>query len=1097
MNLYTHFIRKGNGGLAMTSNFHFLSKDYPLLAQIGNTAEKYLYSDFNSCLIKLGMFGETVVNLMMQLDRITPPAYDNTHANRIRLLKREGMLPHEIDNILYALRKTRNDAIHANLEDGEKCKTLLQMAYNLGVWFNQVYGDFGAIIPDFSIPIQDETDYKTLLEEQEQQIQTLTAKLNELKPQNISQIERVRRANDAINMLALSEKETRYLIDEQLRQVGWECDSQTLRHSKGIRPAKHRNIAIAEWPTDATGHNRGYADYALFVGLQMVAIVEAKKAFTDVPSVIDVQCKDYASHVKNNHLGYVISTWNGYQVPFVFATNGRPYLKQIETKSGIWSLDLRQNTNIPKAQQGWMSPGGIMELLEKDVASANATLKGTSYDLLTDKNGLNLRTYQVNAIRATEEAIERGQETALLSMATGTGKTRTVLGMIYRFLKARRFNRILFLVDRTALGEQAQDVFKEVKLEDLLTLDKIYDIKNLDDKDIDPESKIHVATVQSMVRRLFDSDCETKPAITDYDLIIIDEAHRGYTLDKELDDDQFLYRNQDDFVSKYRMVIEYFDAMKVALTATPALHTTEIFGAPVFNYSYREAVIEGYLVDHDAPHNLVTKLSTEGIHYDKGEVVVVYDPITGEVTNSAELEDELNFDVEKFNRRVITEDFNRTVLEEIAQDLNPDGDSKTLIYAVDDQHADLIVKLLREIFEPMGIDQDAIQKITGKTGDKKRVMEVIKRFKNAKYPNIAVTVDLLTTGIDVPAITTLVFMRRVKSRILFEQMLGRATRLCPQINKTHFEIYDPVGVYASLQPVSTMKPVASSGAASFTDLLDGLAVLPMEEQIQNQIDLIVAKLRRKEKRMTGQQREYFQIQADGKTPKAFMDHIQTLTPQQAKELILQKKQMFHMLNEGGIDARRAIVISDKPDVLLAHTRGYGEGQKPEDYLDAFKTFISENQDKIEALKLVCTRPASLTRNALKTLRMELDHAGFTETMLKTAWKEAKSEDIAADIISFIRAQAVGSALMGHDERIRQAVSKLKKAHSFSKMELDWLGNIEKNLLVETVLTEEVFNEGIFRERGGFTRIDKIFKNKLKDYIVELNTYLYDDGGYVA
>ena len=121
-------------------------------------------------------------------------------------------------------------------------------------------------------------------------------------------------------------------------------------------------------------------------------------------------------------------------------------------------------------------------------------------------------------------------------MATGTGKTHTVLGMIYRFLTTNRFKRILFLVDRTSLGEQAHDVFREVKLEDLMTLDEIYNIKGLDDKAIDKETRIQVATVQGMVKRILYNKGDTMPAVTDYDLIIIDEAHRGYILDKEMDD---------------------------------------------------------------------------------------------------------------------------------------------------------------------------------------------------------------------------------------------------------------------------------------------------------------------------------------------------------------------------------------------------------------------------------------------------------------------------------------------------------------------------------------------------------------------------------
>lgn len=301
---------------------------------------------------------------------------------------------------------------------------------------------------------------------------------------------------------------------------------------------------------------------------------------------MDVQAKDYAQCFREEHTPYIVSKWHVYQVPFIFATNGRKYLEQYKEKSGIWFLDLRDESNIAKPLRGWMSPQGILEWLEKDIEAANNDLKNT--DLLTDKEGLNLRDYQVEAIGAVEDAIMKDAKTALLSMATGTGKTRTILGMIYRFLKLGRFRRILFLLDRTALGEQAQDVFKEVKLEEVMSLDEIYNIKNLEDKDIDPETKIQIATVQSLVKRIMYNTGETMPSVSDYDLIIVDEAHRGYILDKEAGEDELLYRNQDDFVSKYRTVIEYFDAVKVALTETPALHTSEIFGKPVFEYSNEE-----------------------------------------------------------------------------------------------------------------------------------------------------------------------------------------------------------------------------------------------------------------------------------------------------------------------------------------------------------------------------------------------------------------------------------------------------------------------------------------------------------------------------
>lgn len=1079
------------------SNFSFLEEKWPILAQLGENAEEYMYVDSNISIFKVGLFAEKLVNIMFELDDLTPLENENTHANRIKYLKNEGMLPQEIEELLFILRIHRNKAVHDGYESVNKAGMLVEAAFKLGAWFMETYGDYQFVTPPFIMPQEKihSIDYSAMLKEKDEEIEHLMQQMtSNLSGITASKTERQKRARQAASKVQLDERQTRYLIDEQLRQVGWEADTQNLRYSKGTRPQKGRNIAIAEWPTESTIGDRGYADYALFVGTKLVGIVEAKRYHVDIPSVIDYQCRDYAKHIREEDKAYTINTWGEYKVPFLFATNGRKYLKQLEIKSGIWFLDTRIHSNIPRAQQGWMSPDGMMTLLEKDIESANEKLQHTTYDLLRDKDGLNLREYQIKAIEAAEQAIIKGQNKVLLSMATGTGKTRTLLGLIYRMIKSKRFNRVLFLVDRTALGEQAQDVFKEVKIEDLMTLDEIYNIKGLEEKDIDRETKIHVATVQSLVKRIMYNESESMPAVSDYDLIVIDEAHRGYILDKEMGEDELLYRNQDDFVSKYRTVIEYFDAVKVALTATPALHTTEIFGKPVFSYSYREAVIDGYLVDHDAPHIIKTKLSAEGINYQKGDIVPIYDPVTGEIMNSDALEDELRFEVDKFNKQVITENFNRVVLQEIANDINPDGEGKTLIFAVDDTHANLIVKILKEIYEDYGVDSEAVMKITGSVGggNKKKVLEAIKRFKNEKYPNIVVTVDLLTTGVDVPEINTLVFMRRVKSRILYEQMLGRATRLCPAIGKTHFEIYDPVGVYESLQPFSTMKPVVASKSATFEDLINGLNIVDTEEKQKNQIDMIIAKLQRKNKKMSEKQLDRFKSLSKGETPKTFIEKIKKMEPQEAKKYIENTKKVFEIFNEGGTGSNRAVVISDKEDEIREHSRGYGTGVKPEDYLEEFKKFITENMNKIAALNIVCTRPKELTRDGLKELMLELDTHNFTEKQLNTAWQELKNEDIAADIISFIRQQALGSALISHEDRIKNAMNKLKKNHTFSKMQLDWLKRIENYLLNESILTKDTFDTGAFKSQGGFKRIDKIFKNQLTDIIEEVNEYLYED-----
>lgn len=1087
----------------MKSNFAFLKSHFPVLANFGILAEKYCYSDSNSCIMKLGMIGETIVNLMLTYDKIKIPT-DCNAVTKIKILSLQGLLTPDLSDILHALRKARNKAAHTNYENIKEGQTLLEMAYSLCEWFMQTYGDLQYKHCKFVMPT--EADAKSITDNDdkaaEQKMLEETEKIA-AAAKAVAADERRKRALAAASQRQKSEAETRYMIDTQLRKVGWEADTENLRYGKGIRPQKGKNLAIAEWPTLSSAGNKGRADYALFAGEKLVAVIEAKAEHKDIPSVIDYQCKEYAQNIRPEDEKYVITTWGKYKAPFVFATNGRPYLAQLETKSGIWFLDLRESANMPKALRGWISPDGMLKLLESDIEKADKALQTLPYDFLRDKDGLNLRQYQLNAIQAAENAVINGQKNILLAMATGTGKTRTVLGMIYRFLKTGRFNRILFLVDRTALGEQAEDVFNEVKLEDLKTLNDIYDIKTLEDAVFEDETKVHIATVQGMVKRLLYNDEERQPSVTDYDLIVIDEAHRGYLLDKEMGEDELLYRDQLDYQSKYRMVIEYFDAVKIALTATPALHTTQIFGKPVFKYTYREAVIEGYLVDYDAPHKIKTQFNTEGIKYNKGETLALYDPVTHEITNSEVLQDEMNFDVEKFNKQIITPSFNRTVLEEIARDIDPEDvmQGKTLIYAVDDEHADLIVKILKEIYTNYGIDNDAIMKITGSVagGNKRKVQEAIKRFKNERFPSIAVTVDLLTTGIDVPEITTLVFMRRVKSRILFEQMLGRATRLCPKINKTHFEIYDPVGVYDSLEEVNTMQPVSADPKTTFAQLLDGLEVLEDEAHIKNAVAQIIAKLQRVKRRLTKEEVNEFKDLAAGLTIEGFIQKIESLPAAEARNTLLMEASLLEMLDGKHGHGGYTKVISDKQDKFLIRERGFGKNeQRPEDYLEAFEDFVKNNVNEIAALNIICTRPKELTRETLKSLRMALAQNGFTTQQLNTAVSEITSEEITADIISLVRRYAIGSPLVSHQARIRRAVDKLKKAHNFSRVELNWLSRIESYLLNESVMNVKVFDEDErFKTNGGYKRLNQIFRNNLEGIITELNEYLYDDGGRTA
>lgn len=301
----------------MKSNFEFLNRYWPALAQIGATAESYLYSDPNACIYKLGMFGERLILEIFAFEHIAEPKNENTHAGRIRLLKKEGLIPKKIDDILYALRKTRNDAVHSGADSVDDAKTLVQLTYNLSVWFMEVYGDWGYIAPDFVMPEKEETpDYASIIKKQEEKIAELSKKVEFVKTEVSEKTskERAEKAETVSESMQLSEAETRLLIDEQLRKAGWEVDTNNLRYSKGTRPQKGKNLAIAEWPTDSLVGNRGFADYALFTGLELVGVIEAKKANADVMSAIDYQCKDYARTIKDEHKDYIINQWGEYKV---------------------------------------------------------------------------------------------------------------------------------------------------------------------------------------------------------------------------------------------------------------------------------------------------------------------------------------------------------------------------------------------------------------------------------------------------------------------------------------------------------------------------------------------------------------------------------------------------------------------------------------------------------------------------------------------------------------------------------------------------------------------------------------------------------------
>ena len=1067
----------------MKSNFAFFISKWDVLANLGESAERNVYIDPHTTLMKLRLFAETMTKYILALENLEEPE-NKKQIDRINLLRREEILDPELIEIFHALRRKGNQAVHgADYGQVAEAKAMLHLAYRISTWYMEVYNDWNFQAPEYIEPVEQEEENKIyeLQKEYDFKVQKLEAELQSIRKDSNLESPEIRRERKKVSRKfirnqRLSEPETRTIVDEKLRLAGWEVDTNDLNsYTKGTMPQKNRNMAIAEWKV-----GRGRVDYALFIGLQLVGLVEAKAKHKNIPAVLDSQTKTYARNATSIGNEQFLSANGQYKVPFLYATNGRAFLRQLKEESGIWFWDARKPTEHARPLEGWHSPEDLQLLLSQDDETANEQLKEE------DITKFGLRSYQQNAVLAAEQAMQEGQRKMLIAMATGTGKTRTAIALMYRLIKAKKSRRILFLVDRKSLGVQTENALKDTEIEGL-PFSSIYDVKSLEDMSPEIATRVHIATVQGMVHRLFYSENKRIPSVGQYDFIIVDEAHRGYTSDREMSDEELLFQDQNDYISQYRRVIDYFDAACLGLTATPALHTTEIFGMPIFKYSYSEAVLDGFLTDHEPPYVFETELSTLGITFEKDDEVEVYDVDNNEI-QLEKVEDTVHFEVEQFNKRVITEPFNRAILNKLAQYIDPMGKEKTLIFAATDQHADLIVRLLKEAFKELGdeVEDDAIVKITGSIY---KPLESIKRFKNERLPNVAVTVDLLTTGVDVPAITNIVFMRRVQSRILYDQMLGRATRLCPDINKTHFNIYDAVGIYDKLQSYTEMKPVVKNQSQSIQELHDCLANANTEEEASFYGEQLTAKLQRRKQKLTETDKKNFEELSNGKSVDEWISEVKNYSPKEASQYSI----LFEYIGEYRVKGEKRY-ISNKGDKVTGVTRGYGEGnERPEDYLDGFVQFIKDNINEIPALQLVCTRPKDLTRKDLRELITILETKGFKQSHLQIAWKQTKNEEIAADIISFIRQAALGVALIDHETRIKYAMQKVYSLHDWTPRQKNWLERIEKQLLLVPVLAptpEAAFIEEPFKSSGGYKTLKREFGDLIDPIVSTINDNLY-------
>lgn len=1110
--------------------------------RLGALAERYFHDDAPGALIKLRQFAELMAKEVAARHALLPfptATFDEV----LRTLKFKAVLPREIAEIFYHLKRLGNAAAHENAGSARDALAALKIAREAAIWFYRSYGEAtgfkaGPFVPpappaDANVALRGELDELRALvrrsadSEAQARLAWQDSEAARVKAQDEAAVQQQERAfweqyaadtehglrqaeaalqaaqnaaqalsSQQLDLLTqaatrqaqkveLDEPTTRLLIDDQLRAAGWTVDTLLLRHAAGARPEYGKAMAISEWPTAS-----GPVDYALFVDGCCVGVVEAKRSVRDVPGRLG-QTKRYARDIRLDAdelpTGGPWTQGNDrFRVPFLFVTNGRPFVQQLQTKSGIWFWDARPGAGNPRALSEWFSPRDLVERLEQQpedvVAVAERELGVTG-----------LRPYQEDAIAAVEEAVRAGQRNILLAMATGTGKTRLAIALMYELLRRKRFRRILFLVDRNALGRQTLDAMSTTDTSGFLKFDQVFPVADMARKFPEGTDRVQVATVQAMIRRIFDDPNSTRPGAErptpgTYDLIIVDEAHRGYTLDAELREDDLGFRNLEDYLSAYRRVLDYFDATKIALTATPALHTREIFGAAVFHYGYRQAVIDGWLIDHRPPRRITTALSQTGISFESGEDVNILDPRTGQI-DLFTLDDQVDFEVAQFNKKVYTRAFNRAVAEAVAAECPPDQAGKTLLFAARDDHADILVEELRAALAAEYGPQphDLVEKITGSVD---KPLDRIKAFKNDPRPKYVVTVDLLTTGIDVPAITNLVFVRRVNSRILYDQMIGRATRRCDEIGKEYFRIFDAVDIYANLQDVSDMRPVVVDPALSFVTLVDDLDRATTEVDRAFVRDQIVVKLRGRIKYIDDDRRQALETVLG---PLGLLaDTLKSAPPAEALALFRQHPSLAPLLDAANPAKQGSgTFISEHEDELVSVEDDFGGKASPASYIESFEAFVRRNMNAVPAMIAATQRPRELTRKELKELAILLDAQGFSEAALRRAYGSARNADIAAHIIGFVRQAALGDPLVPYETRVENGVARILAGRAWTAGQKQWLTRIGRALKAQPVGDPELLADPLFAQAGGYDMVDRAFDSGLGDVLKDLNAAIWD------
>lgn len=950
------------------------------------------------------------------------------------------------------------------------------------------------------------------------------------------------------------EQKARLDIDAALVEAGW-----VIQNHDALNLDAGLGVAVRE-VSMASGH--GTADYLLFVNAKAVGAIEAKPAGHTL-SGVELQSSKYAAGLRAELSPPVTP------LPFVYMSTG------VETRfiNGL-DLDPKSRTisaNLPHIHRPetlaeWIGAETLdawVKRLHAEGTGLYTAAEGTKPSSLRGRITTmppvepgTLYANQIEAVTNLEHSLKRNRPRALIQMATGSGKTIAAITAIYRLIKYGGARRVLFLVDRDNLAKQAEKEFQGYWAPVVnRKFTELYNVQRLSSNTVMDSSKVVIATIQRVYSMLKGEpeldpnleegsqfECGTEATVEPlpvvynaalplefFDVVVIDEVHRSiYTL--------------------WRQVVEYFDAFLIGLTATPSKQTFGFFNKNlVMEYNHERAVADGVNVDFEI-YKIRTRITEGGAKVEAGQGTMLgFRNRRTRALRWQSAEEDLTYNPNDLDRRVVAKDQIRTIIrtfrDRLPVDIFPGRKEvpKTLIFAKDDSHAEDIVEIIRDEF---GRGNAFCQKITYRVTDAKPE-DLIQAFRTKYELRIAVTVDMVATGTDIKPIEIVMFLRAVKSRLLFEQMKGRGVRIIDPNDlravsgeeakaKTHFVIVDCVGV--TEKELADSQPLERKRTVSLQALLQHVAMGGTNQEVLSSLASRLARLDRQcgqedqarvreasggiplgrlcaaivdgldPDRQIAEARRLFEVSEGSEPTDQQLDQAAEALLKHAVEPLATKPALRNLL----VDLKRELeqVIDEvSEDVVLEAGASTEAREKARALVTDFEQFITANKDEIDALQFFYAQPYGkrLSFNDIKALAeaIKAPPRSWTPERLWRAYellerdkvRGASGQRLLTDMVSLIRfATHKDVELVPYGEQVRERFDNWlaqqgNRGRPFSEEQRHWLEMMRDHIATSLEIQLDDLDYAPFAEAGGLGRAVQVFGSGLREVIGELNEVL--------